>query len=294
MLVERSRWIVAVGVMGYVLAVASCAHAPDLSLPGGSHSTFSLDRAPAADSTTLAVWRMDEATGPSLVDGGRLGLGGLVGPDCRPDFGRFLNGKKFTSSINSFCMVPYSESLELGPQWTIEAWVKPLNRAPAELSILASRWNDSANEQSWVLGLAGENRSVISNAAPPGYFNDALQGATPNLLVFVMLPEVAGVPRAYKSYRPLELNRWTHIAVTYEGNDLRMYVDGRLDAQFADVSRPRQCMAPLVLGNFVDPRWLVDSQGSKKVDPQLGQIPFYAFEGSLDELRLSTEARVPR
>ncbi|HEY3188306.1 MAG TPA: LamG domain-containing protein [Solirubrobacteraceae bacterium] len=288
------------GLWPLALAVASafglwaCAHTARLPAPPADGPPLALDAAPEPDASTVALWHLDEQAGSEVLDAGSARLNGVAGIDSRPEFGRFVTGRRFTASINSFVLVPYSGTLDLGPAWTIEAWVKPSAYGPVELSVIASRWTESANEQSWVLGVLGIGRSLIGGAPPvPGLFQSVITRPGAGLIVLVLQPQDAGEPRAYTSSQPLDRDRWSHVAVTHDGSVLRFYLDGRLDAQYANVEAVRRSAAPLVLGNLIDPRWLVDAQGSQRVPAELGKYPFYAFEGTVDELRLSNDARIP-
>ena len=104
-------------------------------------------------------------------------------------------------------------------------------------------------------------------------------------------PNAAGQTRSFSSTGPIPKDRWTHVAVTLDGAIVRMYIDGHLDAQYAFASRIRPSEAPLLLGNILDSAWFVETQGSIRLEPVVDAFPFYAFEGLIDELRVSSSAR---
>ena len=248
--------------------------------------------APEADRWTLALWHLDEATGLRGADAGPHGLSGTFGLDTRTTFGRFRNGRLFARSMNSFVYVPAAPLLDFGADWSIEVWVKPDDFSPVECGVIAARWSQSVNEQSWLLGLIGYNRSLIVGAPPlPGLFSNLLNAKVPGTVAFVFQPEAAGEPRVFVSTLPIERDRWTHIAITRDGAELRIFVDGRLDAQFATEEQVRPSEAALVIGNLIDPRWLTTAQGPLRVPNRDDLYPFYAFVGAIDELRLSTASR---
>ncbi len=272
------------------LVVGSCAHAP-MAVPPSSGIAWA--SAPAADDSTVALYHFDETSGITCADSGPQGLAGTYGQDAQPTFGRFRNARSFGGSINSFVLVPTSPALELGPTWTIEAWVNVASYAPFELSVIASRWTQSANEQSWVLAVAGRNLPFAANMpAPPNVFTPIVGAVATGRLLFIVQPAEANPPRAFASTRAIESNRWTHVAVSCDNAVLRLYLDGRLDSQYAlNRAAVRASAAPLVIGSVVDPRWLAHVQGPLQVDPSTSQLPYYAFQGSIDELRLSRVAR---
>src|SRR5262249_2824503 len=214
--------------------------------------------------------------------------------DTRVAFGRFRNARLFTTSINSFALVPADHAPALGETWTIEAWINPTEYGAVECNVIAARWTDQPNEQSWRRGLGGLDRSAISGAPPgPDLFDALISRRGAGLLVFAFQPTEASEPLAFLSAVPIEVNRWTHVAVTHDGRELRMYIDGRLDAQFASTTRVRDAAVPLVIGNQLDARWLTESQGPLQVPADSGQYPFYAFEGGIDEVRLTGAALRP-
>ncbi len=272
------------------LVVASCAHAP-MAVPPSSGIAWA--SAPAADDSTVALYHFDEASGITCADSGPQALAGTYGQDAASAFGRFRNARSFSGTLNSFVLVPASPALEFGPTWTIEAWVNVTAYAPYELGIVASRWTESANEQSWVLAVAGRSLPLASNLpAPPNVFTPILGPVATGRLVFIVQPAEANPPRAFSSTRAVETNRWTHVAVSCDNAVLRLYLDGRLDSQYAlNRTTVRASAAPLVIGSLVDPRWLARVQGPLQIDPSTGQQPYYAFQGSIDELRLSRVAR---
>lgn len=266
-------------------ACAACARAPsvpDLRIGFAP---------PPLDSATVALWHMDEPAGPRVADAGPWRLDGAAGRDARTDYGRYDGARVFEESRQSFVLVPYDERLETGPAITIEAWVFPSAYGYAEGGPVACRWDEQPNEKSWLLTIAGRKIYVGQSVTPsPGYLADLVAFAPVGHLVFVFQPADAGTPRTYVSTRPIELDRWTHVAATYDGEIVRLFVDGVVDAQFEQYDRIRPSAAPLQIGNYVDPRLVEHSSDVPQVvggDPN----PYYAFLGVIDEVRLSNVAR---
>ena len=268
------------------LGLAGCAHAPLAET-----ADLAWRQRPAAGAPTAALWRFDETTGLSFADSGPAHRDGFFGIDTRSEFGRYRNGRRFTQSINSFAMVPATRAPQLGDTWTIEAWIRPVSYGQVECNTIAAQWTEQPSEQSWMLGLSGFDRSVIAHAPPrPDWFDTLIRRRDVGLLLFVFQPRDASDVLAVESTQPIELNRWTHIAVTHDHQELRMYIDGRLDTQYATVSSPRPTATPWVVGNLIDARWLTEAQGSTRVPSDSPEFPFYAFDGVIDELRISESA----
>jgi len=273
-------------VAAAALGLAGCAHAPPPATAGLAWLSE-----PVATASTLALWHFDETTGLTCVDAGPAGCNGVLGIDTRTAFGRFKNAREFTVSINSFALIPAARAPRLGATWTIEAWINPSRYGAVEASVIAARWTDQPNEQGWMLGLSGFDRGAVSGAPPrPDLFDAVLTRRDHGLLVFAFQPQDAGITQGFESTTTIDLDRWTHIAVTDDGHELRMFIDGRLDAQFVSGARVRDVAAPLAIGNQIDARWLTESQGPLRVPSDAAQFPFYAFEGVIDELRISDAA----
>lgn len=266
-----------------LLALAGCARSaksPDVTAdrPGTP-----------VDSATVALWRMDETGGTRVADAGPSRLDATAGLDTRTIFGRFRGARLFTHSIDSFLYVPYSPLLDLQSALTIEAWIAP-NDLPAAPSPITARWSASTGDRSWVFALM--NGLGIGAAITP----DWLQGTVASTgqighLTFVYQPEDAGAPRAFYSLSEIELQRWTHVAVTFDSHFVCFYVDGQPDGTFATSGRIRASAAPLLVGNFFDARFLTEFGGDLRQGPAAETATWYSLDGGIDELRISNVAR---
>ena len=72
---------------------------------------------------------------------------------------------------------------------------------------------------------------------------------------------------------------------------VRFWVNGEPDGFFATTGRVRPSRAPLVVGNFFEPRLLTDFGGELRLETSGDATPYYAFDGGMDELRISSVAR---
>ena len=268
---------------------AGCAHGP--------HATHEQIAAPvvAADSITAGLWHMDETGGTHVDDAGPFRLHGRAGVDTRTDFGRMGGARLFTRSIDSFVYVPYNPVLEAGDGLTVEAWIYLNAYGQYEDTPIAARWTQQANEQSWMFSVLGlDTRPPIARLPSPGYDYGLIGQGVINgrgKLMFAFLPDDAGPPRAFFSSRAITLQKWVHVAVTYDQALVRIWIDGELDAQFASRGGIRDSRADLLLGNAIDPRWLSEFGGELRVTTAPDKNPYYAFDGFIDELRISTTAR---
>jgi hypothetical protein len=250
-----------------------------------------------ADSATVALWRLDETGGTHAADSGPSRLDAVAGPDTRTIFGRFRGARLFTRSANSFLYVPYSPLLDSQAALSLEAWVAPNAYTPYEDSPIATRWSPTTSEHSWMFSIVGTNLPArlrpdeFGSGTGPAWHQEFVQGVPAGRLLFVFQPEDAGAPRVFYSLSTIELQRWTHVAVTFDGQVVRFFVNGQPDGTFATAGRIRASQAPLLVGNFFDSRFLTDFGGDLRQGPTTDSVPWYALDGGIDELRLSRSAR---
>jgi len=119
----------------------------------------------------------------------------------------------------------------------------------------------------------------------------ALHDPVTGRLVFAFRPETANALQRFSSSTTLPMNRWVHVAATVDGEIVKLFIDGRLDVQFAVATGIKRSEAPLVIGNALDPRHLTDASGELKQDLTNSPLPWYALNGFVDELRISNVAR---
>jgi hypothetical protein len=194
--------------------------------------------------------------------------------------------------MDSFVFVPANPVLDLGVGLTIEMWVYVRSIGQYELTPLAARWTQEANQQTWMFALVGQYlQAPVARLPSPGFLNALVRSGTAGRLMFAFQPADASVPRSYVSTQVLEQRRWTHVAVTFEGSVVRFYIDGKLDSQYASPGRIAPSIAPLLIGNYFDPRRLTSFAGDLRVDTVGDNNAYYSFDGMIDELRISSSAR---
>jgi hypothetical protein len=189
----------------------------------------------------------------------------------------------FQRATDSFVYAPFNPVMNVTGPFTVEAWIQVASEQPL-FQVIAARWTPTPNEQSWVFGVTG-------GAAPAGWLATVVSGADAQHLLFGYMPEGAGGERGYASNNPLPLGRWVHVAASVDGEIVRLYVDGRLDAQYVNTRTVRPSTAPLLVGNALETRHLTTFGGDLRVDPDATVTMAYPFVGSIDELRLSRGAR---
>ncbi len=273
-----------------LLALAGCAGTA--GTPRTARAPAVPSASPTADSVTIALWSFDESGGTRVTDSGPFRLDGTAGLDTRTDFGRYRGARVFQRLQDSFMYVGYNPALDAATSFTIEAWVNINSVTPYEMQVIAGRWTPVPNTQSWVLGVTGKRYHVPQVAIEsPEWFLPMVGLAPSQRLVFGYLPATAGGVKGYTSNSDVPLGRWVHVAATLNGELVCLYIDGRLDAQFATHDTIRPSLAPLLVGNTFDPRYLTAFGGDLRIDPEANATFWYQFDGTLDELRLSRSAR---
>jgi hypothetical protein len=150
------------------------------------------------------LWAMDEGAGTTLVDGSGAGNHGSLkaGPTWVPGvhgLGLRLDG----SSGHAF--VPHAESLGLTDQLTMAAWIRP-----------------EANATQTIIKKARLSQE-------DGYELSTVKGGG----VFVRFNQVASadVYRLDTTTRyPIDGQTWMHVAATFDGTTMRLFVDGQEQA----------------------------------------------------------------
>lgn len=282
------------GPLATLLVLGGCA-------AGGGHGAAKTPKsrsagdAAAVDSATVLLWRFDESGGVRVADASANHYDGRAGVDTRPEFGRIRGARTFVRSVDSFAYLENLPALDLPDTLTIEAWIRLDDIGPYEDTPIAMRWNPRRAWRSWIFSVGGRSLQPPSvTVASPGDHLEILPssfGAQAGKLMFAFMPGNAGAPRAFFSTRVIEIGRWTHVAATFDSRVVRLFIDGRLDAQYAVNGTIRPSPAPLLVGNAFDTRQLSTFGGELRLSPEYDHTAYYAFVGAIDELRLSRVAR---
>lgn len=283
-----TRTVRGAGALILALALVSCAHGPRPA----RQIMAGLSAPPEPDSSTVALWHMNERSGRLVADAGPNRLDGTAGKATQTPYGRFALARGFVKTLDSFVYVPFDPALEISDDLTIEAWIYPTALGRDEDTPIAGRWTEDPTMQSWLFSLGGHTLLAPTNLDPsPGLHLGFFNPPAPGHLFFVFQPAAAGPPRAFTSVRTIELSRWTHVAVTFDGEEVRFYLDGTLDSQFASQGRIRASSAPLLIGNYFDPRTLSRFEGDLSPEVTGNTTAYYAYQGLIDELRISSDSR---
>ena len=166
----------------------------------------------------VGAWSFDEPSGLQVLDQSGSGNDGTLTNVTRTSSGRFGGALSF-DGVGSVVIVPSTSSLRLAAGMTLEAWVRP--------TAAVSGWRDvlfKGNDDYYLV--AGSDRGVPAGG---GIFGKG------------------GAKSAYGD-APLTPRVWTHLATTYDGSLLRLYVDGRPAGRRREKGRIRSSNGPLQIG----------------------------------------------
>jgi len=213
-------------VSGYIVGTPPPSDPPAPPVPiVPQDSPPSRSEPPAAPSPPargpVGAWGFDEPSGRTAIDASGAGNSGRLGGPVRTR-GRFGGGLAFDGA-GDWVTVPDSDSLDLTTAMTLEAWVRPAARGSAWRSVIVKE--------------RGSRLAYALYAKPSGHVFTARE-------------------RALRTRTRLRRNRWSHLATTWDGLTLRLYVNGRQVSSSALSGVARTSAGPLRIGgNGIWPEW---------------------------------------
>ena len=171
--------------------------------PSGNPSTPSNEAtatvSAAPPSGLVAAYSMDQGSGTSLPDLSGTGNNGTISGATWSTSGRFGSALSFNGT-SSIVTVPDSSSLDLTTAMTLEAWVQPTS--------LGGKWRTVLMKE--------QSGDMVYDLYAHGGGGTKVPAAE----VFV------GGARTASGTTALTANTWSHLAATFDGATLRVYVNG--------------------------------------------------------------------
>jgi chitodextrinase len=200
------------------------------------YSVVATAMTPATASGLVAAYSFNEGTGTVVTDTSGNGNNGTISGATWTTSGKYGNALVFNGT-SALVTVNNSTTLQLSNAMTLEAWVNPLT--------VNSAWRDVVYRSSDNYYLEGTTASgsVPGTGGTFGTSDVVLYGST-----------------------ALPVNTWTHLAATYDGTMMRLYVNGTQVASQPQTGVIATSTNPLQIGG----------------DSLYGQF----FQGTIDEVRI--------
>jgi hypothetical protein len=187
--------------------------------PGGLSLTARFALEHAAPAGLVAAYAFDEGNGATLHDAAGGDDHGTISGAVWAGAGRHGGALQF-DGVDDSVRIPDRAALDLTNAMTLSAWVRP--------SALGTRW-----------------RTVLFKEQPTHMTYALYAGASdgrPTGQAYV------GGQRDARGPSGLALNTWTHLAATYDGAHLRLYVNGTVVRTLAVTGNMTVSSGPLKLG----------------------------------------------
>ena len=174
----------------------------------------------AATPNLVAAYSFNEGSGSVVGDASGTGNTGTLSLASWAAVGKFGGALSFNGTSSSV-LIPEAASLDLTTGMTLEAWVNPIS---------STGWRTVILKESPVTGLAYGLYASGDTNQPLGYVN------------------LAGTDRFATASPAIPLNAWTHVAVTYDGAVIRLYVNGVARATTTAAGALPATTSPLRIG----------------------------------------------
>lgn len=196
----------------------------------------------ATGSGCVGEWGLNEGSGTVLTDQSASHNDGVLNGATWTTAGKYSGGIATSGLSGSYARISDSTSLRLTSAFTLEGWFYPTS--------VSSAWHDGiykGGNDDYFLMPASDRSSLPACGGTFGGANDFVNGSA-----------------------ALPVNAWSHVACTYDGSAIRIFVNGVQVGSKARSGAVQQSSGSVTLGG----------------DPQWGQY----FAGRIDEVRIYSRA----
>jgi len=178
----------------------------------------------ASPGSIVGLWHLDEGTGTNASDSSGNNNGGTIYGATWAGSGNGMFGDALSfDGTDDYVEVADSSSLDLTGSITVEGWINLTSFS--QPATVAAKWKDTG-------GTNGR-----------GYLLTVATDGTPR---FYISTDGSNYPRATGS--ALSLNTWYHLAGTYDGTSIKLYVNGTLVATTPQAGAMFLNSEPLLIG----------------------------------------------
>ncbi|HSC92403.1 MAG TPA: LamG-like jellyroll fold domain-containing protein [Gaiellaceae bacterium] len=198
--------------------------------------------APPPPTGLVAAYGFEAGAGTTVADASGNGHAGTISGPLWVTTGRYGNALSF-DGVNDWVTIPDANDLDLATGMTLEAWVRPTTVSGSWRTVLLK---EAGGTMAYALYAAADT------GAPSGHV------------------VTGGTERILRGSSTLPTAAWSHLAVTYDGSALRLYVGGTQVATSAVAGTVDASTGVLRIGgNNIWPEW---------------------FSGLIDEVRVYNRA----
>jgi hypothetical protein len=242
-------------------SVISTNPAAGASVPPGSAVALVVSSGRPAPLGLVAAFGFDEVTGTTAINSVNAAFNGAIRQAIRVA-GKIGKALSF-DGVNDWVTVTdiTASPLDLTTAMTVEAWVNPTDMAGWETVVMKERGAFGTGLLSYALYAHDGAPEAGGFAGPAGYLRMNPTFTTTD----------QGVRQA--SHTPIALNTWTHLATTYDGANMRLYINGVLAATNPVTGTIAVSNSPLRIGG--------------------NNVSGEFFSGMIDEVRVYNRALSP-
>ncbi|MGI6606595.1 MAG: LamG-like jellyroll fold domain-containing protein [Peptococcia bacterium] len=169
-------------------------------------------------SSLVGRWSFDEGCGTAAADTSGNNLNGVINGATWVD-GKVGKALKF-DGVNDYVEIPYDPILNPTKAITIEAWINPCSTAA--------------------------DQRILSKSPYPNNDYSMIRASNNRVLVSMKMGET--VQSAYSPANAVPVGSWTHVVGTYDGQRMRLYINGTQVNSFAVCGEINAHETPLMIG----------------------------------------------